>query len=54
MKSDDQIIDAFLAKKRIAVVGASDRRDKWGNKIVRFLVHTRSSRSTRGSTWSRA
>jgi uncharacterized protein len=37
-RSDDQIIDAFLAKKRIAVVGASDRREKWGNKIVRFLV----------------
>ncbi len=38
MKSDDEVIDAFLAKKRIAVVGASDRRQKWGNKIVRFLV----------------
>ena len=38
MKTDDEIIDAFLAKKRIAVVGASDRREKWGNKIVRYLV----------------
>jgi predicted CoA-binding protein len=38
VKSDDEIIDAFLAKKRIAVVGASDRREKWGNKIVRYLV----------------
>jgi predicted CoA-binding protein len=38
MNSADQVIDAFLAKKRIAVVGASDRREKWGNKIVRFLV----------------
>jgi uncharacterized protein len=37
-KSEDEIIDAFLAKKRIAVVGASDRREKWGNKIVRFLL----------------
>jgi len=38
VKTDDEIIDAFLAKKRIAVVGASDRREKWGNKIVRFLL----------------
>lgn len=38
MKSENEIIDAFLAKKRIAVVGASDRREKWGNKIVRFLL----------------
>ncbi|HZV02961.1 MAG TPA: CoA-binding protein [Planctomycetota bacterium] len=38
MKSDDEIIDAFLGKKRLAVVGASDRREKWGNKIVRYLV----------------
>ena len=38
MKSEDDVIDAFLAAKRIAVVGASDRREKWGNKIVRFLV----------------
>jgi predicted CoA-binding protein len=38
MKSENEVIDAFLAKKRIAVVGASDRREKWGNKIVRFLV----------------
>ena len=37
-RSEDEIIDAFLAAKRVAVVGASDRRDKWGNKIVRFLV----------------
>jgi uncharacterized protein len=38
MKSENEIIDAFLAKKRIAVVGASDRREKWGNKIVRYLI----------------
>jgi len=38
VKSDDEIIDAFLGKKRLAVVGASDRREKWGNKIVRYLV----------------
>jgi predicted CoA-binding protein len=38
LRSPDEIIDAFLAKKRIAVVGASDRREKWGNKIVRYLV----------------
>jgi predicted CoA-binding protein len=38
VKSENEIIDAFLAKKRIAVVGASDRREKWGNKIVRYLV----------------
>jgi uncharacterized protein len=38
MKSENEIIESLLAAKRIAVVGASDRREKWGNKIVRFLV----------------
>lgn len=37
MKTSDQIIDEFLAKKRIAVVGASDRREKWGWKILHYL-----------------
>ena len=37
MRTDDEVIDSFLSAKRIAVVGASDRREKWGNKIVRFL-----------------
>jgi uncharacterized protein len=38
VKSDDEVIDAFLAKKRIAVVGASDRREKWGYKILKYLA----------------
>lgn len=37
LKTGDQIIDEFLARKRIAVVGASDRRDKWGWKILHYL-----------------
>lgn len=36
MSSNDPIAD-FLAQKRIAVVGATDRRNKWGYKIFRYL-----------------
>lgn len=30
-------IGDFFAQRRIAVVGATDRRDKWGYKIWRYL-----------------
>ncbi len=36
-KTDDQIIEEFLACRRVAVVGASNRPEKWGYKIWRYL-----------------
>ena len=33
----DQLIEEFLRAPRVAVVGASDRKAKWGYKIFRFL-----------------
>jgi predicted CoA-binding protein len=36
MNEIDPIAD-FLAQRRIAVVGASNRREKWGYKIYRYL-----------------
>jgi predicted CoA-binding protein len=38
MKADDEVINEFLARKRLAVVGASDRPDRFGYKIVKFLL----------------
>jgi uncharacterized protein len=38
MKTDDEILNAFLAKKRIAVVGATDRQDRFGYKILKYLL----------------
>ena len=36
MSPRDPIAD-FFARRRIAVVGATDRRDRWGYKIWRYL-----------------
>jgi predicted CoA-binding protein len=36
-KTADQVIDSFLATRRIAVVGATDRRERWGYKIWKYL-----------------
>jgi len=38
MKTPDEVVDEFLARKRIAVVGASDRPEKWGWKIFHYLI----------------
>lgn len=39
-KSVREKIDAFLAAGRFAVVGASNDRSKYGNRVLRFYQHS--------------